>query len=114
MEKVILVIASLMFNGMLLAQETYKVNLTIHRNGELLGSPSLVVETNKEASTSVSELYNISFKIEPRDGEKIHIPFNLNMSGKDYAGSLTVTIDSETSIEFGEMKLFALVSKAST
>lgn len=114
MRKIILVLTSLLLSGVLAAQETYMVNLTVHNNNELLGNPSLVVETNKEASISVGELYNISFKVEERKDEAIYVPFNLNIKGKDYSPSLVVKVDKKASIEVGEMKLSVLVSKTRT
>ena len=115
MRKIILVLTSLLFSGMLAAQETYTVNLSIHSNDKLLGRPSIMgVETNKEASVSVSELYSVSLKVEEREDDTIYIPFKLNLNGKDYAPSLIVKIDSEASVEVGEMKLSVLVSKTRT
>ncbi len=114
MIKTILLVASLMLSGFVLAQETYTVNLSIHSNSELLASPSLVVETNKEASISVGELYDISFKLEVREDETIYVPFNLNINEKDYSPSLIVKLGSEASIEVGGMKLSVLISKTST
>jgi len=114
MIKTIFLVVSLMISGLALAQETYTVNLSIHNNSELLGSPTLVVETNKEASISVGDIYDISFKIEVLEDETIYVPFNLNINGKGHSPSLIVNIDSEASIEVGEMKLSVLISKTST
>ncbi|MCF6264810.1 MAG: hypothetical protein L3J24_14655 [Xanthomonadales bacterium] len=114
MTKIIILVTSLMFSGLVLAQETYMVNLNIHSNSELLASPSLMVENNKQVSVSVRELYDISFKIQVREDETIYVPFNLNINGKDHSPSLIVRIDTEASIEVGEMKLSVLISKTNT
>ena len=90
------------------------VKLKIHENEELLGSPSIVVEENKQASISVENIYKVSLTVKEHKNNSVYVPFKLNIKGKEHAPSLVVELGKEASVKIGKMQLSVIVSKTRT
>ena len=90
------------------------VDLKVHNNSELLGTHSLMVEKNKQASISISNSYTISFTVTDYDENSVYIPFKLIIDDKEHNPSMLVSLGKPASIEVDELKISVLISKTST
>ena len=113
MKKLIGFVALLGFVTIAQANDNFTVNAKLYDNKELIGSPSLVVNPNKEASISIGDLYSFSLTLTPVDDSTVNLATELELGGERVAPSLVVELGKEATINIGGKELSVIVNKSS-
>jgi hypothetical protein len=96
------------------ANDKFTVNAKIFNDKKLIGSPILVVNSSKEASISVDDLYSFSLTLTPVNDSTVNLATELEL-GEDYiAPSLVVELGKEATINIGDKELSVIVNKLSS
>ena len=114
MKKLIGFVALLGFVTIAQANDNFTVNAKLYDNKELIGSPSLVVNPNKEASISIGDLYSFSLTLTPVDDSTVNLATELELGGERVAPSLVVELGKEATINIGGKELSVIVNKSSS
>ena len=114
MKKLIAIVALLGFASFAQANDSFIVNAKFYDNKNLIGSPTLVVNSNEEASVSVDNSYSFALTVTPIDDSTVSLATDLKLGGKHMAPSLVVELGKEASINIDGKELSVLVSKSSS
>ena len=112
MKKLIGLIALFGFITIAQANDSFIVSAKIYDNKNLIGSPTLVVEPNKEASFKVDDLYSFSLTLTPVDDSTVSLATELELGGEHIAPSLVVELGKEANINIGGKEFSVVVSKS--
>ncbi|MCG8317747.1 MAG: hypothetical protein MI976_31415, partial [Pseudomonadales bacterium] len=112
MKKIIALIAAINLVPLAHACGEYIVTSKIYSNGKMIGAPLMIVESNKEASTSISDLYSYTITVNPVNESSAVVSTHLNIDGRKLSPQLTVEIGKEAGVEIENQKLSILVSKS--
>ena len=114
MKKLIAIIVLLGFVSFAQANDSFVVNAKFYVNKNLIGSPTLVVNSNEEASVSVDNSYSFALIVTPIDDSTVSFATDLKLGGKHMAPSLVVELGKEASINIDGKEMSVLVSKSSS
>jgi len=114
MKKIIGLIALLGFASIVKADDSFVVSTKIYDNKNLISSPILTVNPNKEASVSVDDLYSFSLKVIPANDSTVNLNTKLKLGGESISPSLVVQLGKEASINIGGKEFSVIVIKSSS
>ena len=114
MKKLIGLVALFGFIFVAQANDKFTVNAKIFNDKKLVGSPILVVNSNKEASISVDDLYSFSLTLTPVDDSTVNLTTELELGEDHIAPSLVVELGKEATINIGGKELSVIVDKSSS
>ena len=114
MKKLIGLIALFSFITIAQENESFVVNAKIYDNNNLIGSPTLVVNSNKEASVSIDDLYSFSLTLTPIDDSTVSLATELQLGGEHISPSLVVKLGEEASVNVGGKEFSVIVNKSSS
>ena len=95
------------------ANDNFTVNAKFYDNKKLIGSPTLVVNSNKEASITIEDLYSFSIRLTPVDNLTVNLATELELGGEHIAPFLAVQLGKEATINIGDKQLSVIVNKSS-
>ncbi len=114
MKKLIGLVALLGFVTTAQANDNFTINAKLYDDEKLIGSPTLVVNPNGEASISVGDLYIFSLTLTPVDGSIVNLATELKLGGERIAPTLSVELGKEATINIGGKELSVVVNKLSS
>ncbi|WP_462163328.1 hypothetical protein [Pseudoalteromonas xiamenensis] len=114
MKKLIGLIALLGFASISKAGDSYVVNTKIYENKNLIGSPTLVINPNQEATVSVDNLYSFALKLTTANDSTVSLNTKLEVGGENISPSLVVELGKEASINIGGKEFSVVVNKSSS
>ena len=95
MRKLIGLVACLGVASFAQANDNYVVNAKVYENKELISSPTLIVDANKEASISVENSYAFTLTVAPADKSSVNLATELKIGGQQISPSLIVELGKE-------------------
>lgn len=113
MKKLVTALFAMLFVSPVLAQSIFQVASQVFHHGELVASPVMLVEANKEASMSMGDDFYYQLTVSPNDDNTVSIVTRVTVAGETFEPSLIVAYDREAIIEIGAQKLSMVISKAS-
>ena len=114
MKKLIGLVALFGFVVVAQANDKFTVNAKIFNDKKLIGSPTLVVNSSKEASISVDDLYSFSLTLTPVNDSTVNLATELELGEDHIAPSLVVELGKEATINIGGKELSVIVNKLSS
>ena len=114
MKKLIGLVALFGFITIAQANDNFTVNAKFYDNKKLIGSPTLVVNPNKEASISIDDLYSFSLTLTPVDDSTVNLTTELELGGEHISPSLVVELGKEATVNVGGKELSVIVNKSSS
>ena len=109
--KASLLVATLLASVSCFAADTYQVSTSVYFQGELVASPTMVVEADKGASISMGNGFSYNLKVAPNQDETAGIVAAVTVGDSTINPSFTVAYSKEATMEIGDQKLTLLVSK---
>lgn len=114
MKKLIGLMALLGFTSIVKAGDNYIVSTKIYDNNNLISSPTLIVNPNKEASISVDNLYSFTLKLTTANESTVNIYTKLEVGGESISPYLLVELGEEANINIGGKEFSIIVNKSSS
>nr|WP_136252404.1 hypothetical protein [Ningiella ruwaisensis] len=111
MKHLFLLSAFLLFSSFSFADDTFRVSTSVYVNGELLGSPEMILESNKSATLSIGESFNYRVTVHPKSINTAEIVTELSDSTGAMNPRFVVEYGKEASIEIGEKLITVLVTR---
>lgn len=114
MIRILLIIASICLSNNIVAEDNYIVDFKIHNKNQLLGTPSLVVELNKQARLSVDNSYQLSLIVKQDKSNSLYIQMDLTIDDTFLNPSMVVELGKETGFTINDVKLSVLINKSNS
>lgn len=109
--KFCLLLVSLFASVSCFATEMFQVSTSVFKDGELVASPVMVVEAEKEAAMTIGTDLSYALTLTENEDETVNIVAKLTIDGDTTQPELTVAYDKEATMEIGTQKMTLLVSK---
>lgn len=109
--KASLLVTTLLASVSCLAAETYQVTTSVYSKGELVASPTMMVEADKMASITMANGFSYNLTVTPNPDETAGIVAAVTVGDSTINPSFTVAYGKEATMEIGTQKLTLLVTK---
>lgn len=112
MNRSIGLVAALLISGFVLAEEnSYLIQCTILDGTRVVGSPSVVAESGKQVTISVTDTYDLALTAEEQDGSRVALSADIAIAGEVHSPALLVELDQPAEVRIGDTTLKVHVSR---
>jgi len=109
--KTFIALISLLVSSSVFAEPHYVVKAEILNQTELLGSPTLVVESGIASAASADGSYSLSIIASPSGEGHAFLKTELEVDGELHSPSMMVDLGKESKITIGNTTLIVIVKK---
>ncbi len=110
----IILSASLLTTLSCFAADTYQISTFVYAQGQLLASPTMVVEADKMESIVMDNGFSYNLTVKPNQDGTAGVLAAVTVGENTITPSLTVEYGKEARLQIGNQQLKLLVSKVSS
>ncbi|MGM0905253.1 MAG: hypothetical protein ACQEVQ_01825 [Pseudomonadota bacterium] len=96
------------------ANAEYLVSLKLYNNEELIGVPTMTVESDRNSSVSVENTYEFKVLLTPVDDDTIKIDSFYKVGNEQISPSIVAKLGKESSVSIGSKSFSVVVNKSDT
>ena len=109
--KIGLLLAAVLASGSSFAADAYKVSTSVFKDGELIASPVMLVNTEEMASITIDSDFEYNLTVKPYNEHTAKVITAVKVGDEVTEHETTVAYDKEATVDNGNDKLTLLVRK---
>lgn len=106
-----LALALLITSSAVAEEDAYLIQCTILDGDRVVGSPSVVAESGKRVTVSVTDAYDLALTAREQDEGRVSLSADLTIAGETHSPALLVDLNRPAEVRTGDTTLRVTVSK---